>query len=692
MTDQVVGQGSGNRDNIANPLIDPVCGMTVQPGASEHRHAYKGVDYVFCSQRCRLKFEVRPADFVCRKPAATFAARRPGSSEPGAKSAVYTCPMHPEVIQEGPGTCPICGMALEPQDVTVAGDETELMDMSRRFWLCAILSIPVLVLLMADHLPGQPLTAFVSRDVSTWLQFALATPVVMWGGWPFFERGFESVVRRRLNMFTLIGLGVGVAFAYSVVATLIPQIFPATLRDASGHVPVYFEAAAVITTLVLLGQVLELKARSRTSSALRALLDLTPKLARVIRPDGKEEDIPLESIRVGDHLRVRPGSKVPVDGIVEEGSSAVDESMITGEPIPVEKQSGDTVTGGTLNQTGNFIMKAQRVGKDTALARIVQMVSEAQRSRAPIQNLADRVSAVFVPVVVIVAVFTTVVWGVAGPEPRIAFALVNAVAVLIIACPCALGLATPMSIMVGMGKGASAGVLIKNAEALERLVKADILVVDKTGTLTEGKPRLTAITSVEPYTEEELLRLAASLEKGSEHPLANAVLSAASGKGVSTDDVSEFDSVPGQGITGVTAGRKVALGNQELMESLNIEIGGIADRAEELRRGAATLSFVAVEGKPAGLLAISDPIKASTPEALVSLRSLGITVVMVTGDNRTTAEAVAQTLGIGNVEAGVLPERKRDVVARLQGQRHVVAMAGDGVNDAPALALTTPHS
>ena len=505
MTDHEVRHGPSVRKDAASPLIDPVCGMSLQAGASEHRHRYEGVEYAFCSQRCRRVFETKPADFVGRGTDAAFSVTKSELSMSRSGRALYTCPMHPEIVQEGPGSCPVCGMELEPQDVTFEDDDAELTDMARRFWLCAALSVPVLILLMADHLPGKPLGSLVPQRASTWIQFALATPVVLWGGWPFFQRGFESVVRRSLNMFTLIGLGVGMAYAYSVVATLVPQIYPPTLRDAGGHVPVYFEAAAVITTLVLLGQVLELKARSRTSSALRALLDLAPKLARVIRPDGKEEDIPLESIRVGDYLHVRPGSKVPVDGSVEEGSSAVDESMITGEPIPVEKQSGDTVTGGTLNQTGNFVMKAERVGKDTALARIVQMVSEAQRSRAPIQKHADRVSAVFVPMVVIVAVLTAIVWGAVGPEPRIAFALVNAVAVLIIACPCALGLATPMSIMVGVGKGAAAGVLIKNAEALERLVKADVLVVDKTGTLTEGHPKLTTIENVEPHTEEEVL-------------------------------------------------------------------------------------------------------------------------------------------------------------------------------------------
>ena len=615
-------------------------------------------------------------------------ALEPVAPPAGPMGAGYTCPMHPEVRQSGPGACPDCGMALEPQTVAEEADP-ELKNMSRRLWVGVALSIPLLALAMPELMElmlGDLLQRSVAGSILTRIQFALATPVVLWAGWPFFARGWRSVVNRRLNMFTLIAVGVGVAYLYSVVAVLFPDIFPASFRTAGGEVHVYFEAAAVITTLVLLGQVLELKARSRTSGAIRALLDLAPRMARVIRDAGAEDDIPLDRVAVGDRLRVRPGEKVPVDGIVLEGTSSVDESMVTGEPIPVEKSPGEAVTGATVNGTGSFVMRAERVGSDTLLAQIVRMVGEAQRSRAPIQRLADVVAGYFVPAVLLVAAVTFAVWAAVGPEPAMAFGLINAVAVLIIACPCALGLATPMSIMVGTGRGAEAGVLIKNAEALEILEKIDTLVVDKTGTLTEGKPRLESVVSVSGESEAELLRLAASLERGSEHPLAGAIVDGALGQGLTLSEATGFRSETGKGVVGTVDGRTVALGNAALFEDMKVATGELAGRAEALRGEGQTVMFIAIDGKEAGLVAVADPIKDGAAEAIGLLRDDGIGIVMVTGDNRTTARAVARQLVIHEVEAEVLPERKREVVKQLQEQGRVVAMAGDGINDAPALA------
>ena len=596
--------------------------------------------------------------------------------------------MHPEVVRQEPDPCPICGMALERRTVTAEEEANpELADTSRRFWVSLVLAAPLLVVAMWKMLAGRPLPLGLSPRALTWLQMALATPVVLWGGWPFFQRGWASIVTRSLNMFTLIAVGVGVAYTYSIVATLFPNIFPASFRLHGGAPAVYFEAAAIITALVLLGQVLELRARSRTSSAIRALLRLAPATARLVRDDGTEQDVPLQRVRPGDRLRVRPGEKVPVDGAVLEGNSAVDESMVTGEPIPVEKTAGSRVTAGTVNGTGMFLMQAEHVGSETLLARIVRLVSEAQRSRAPIQRLADVVASYFVPAVVAVAAVTFVVWGLIGPQPRLAYAIVNAVAVLITACPCALGLATPMSIMVGTGRGATTGVLIKNAEALEILEKVDTLVVDKTGTLTEGKPRLAAVVALPEQDESELLRLAASLERASEHPLAAAIVAAAQKKGLDLRPVKEFRSLTGKGVLGTVQGRSVALGNRKLLEELGLDLAALQQRAEELGREGATVVFVAVDGRLAGLLAVADPIKQSTYEAIEMLRQDGVRIFMLTGDNSTTAAAVARKLGIEEVAAEVLPEQKHEVVKRLQEEGRVVAMAGDGINDAPALAL-----
>jgi len=595
--------------------------------------------------------------------------------------------MHPEIVRSAPGSCPICGMALEPRTVTLDGDENlELRDMSRRFWMSAALAAPILFLAMADMIPGGPIGQLVSARVVIWLELILATPVVLWGGWPFFERGWQSIVNRSPNMFTLIALGVGTAYVYSVTATLFPALFPHSFRGHTGEVPVYFEAAAIITVLVLLGQVLELRARSQTSGAIKALLGLAPKTARLSREGGGEVDVPLDQVKPGDRLRVRPGEKIPVDGVVLEGQSFVDESMVTGEPIPVEKGPGSRVTGGTVNGTGSFVMRAERVGSETLLAQIVRMVSEAQRSRAPIQRLADQVSAYFVPAVVGAAVLTFVIWSLVGPEPRMAYALVNAVAVLIIACPCALGLATPMSIMVATGRGALAGVLVKNAEALEVMEKVDTLVVDKTGTLTEGKPRLLSIEAVAGHQNDEVLRLAASLEQGSEHPLAGAIVAAAQQKGLRLAAVEEFRSVTGKGVVGHVERRTVVLGNQKLFEEVGIDSGPLAERAEALRREGQTVMFVGIDGQPAGLMGVADPIKESTAEAITMLHDDHVRIVMVTGDNRTTAAAVARKLGLDEVEAEVLPAEKVAVIKRLQAERRIVAMAGDGINDAPALA------
>ena len=595
--------------------------------------------------------------------------------------------MHPQIIRDGPGSCPICGMALEPMSVTVdEGPDAELVDMTRRFWIGLVLTLPLLAFVMGDMLPGQPLRHLIPGRVLAWLQLIFATPVVLWAGWPFFVRGWASIVNRSLNMFTLIAIGTGMAYLYSVVGTVAPELFPPSFRTHGGEIGLYFEAAAVITVLVLLGQVLELRARSQTSSAIRALLNLAPPTARRIKGDGSEEDVPLEAVQVGDRLRVRPGERVPVDGVVLEGGSAVDESMITGEPIPVEKTASSRVTGGTVNGRGSFIMRAERVGSETLLARIVQMVSEAQRTRAPIQRLADQVSAWFVPAVVVIAVLTFVGWSLWGPEPRFAYGLVNAVAVLIIACPCALGLATPMSIMVGTGRGAMAGVLIKNAEALEVMEKVDTLIVDKTGTLTEGKPRLTAVKPAPGADESSVLRYAASLERGSEHPLATAILTGASERKIMVPAPEEFRSETGKGIVGRVEGHAIALGNLRLMQDLGVSVDAMRAQADALREDGQTVMFVAVDGGAAGLVAVADPIKASTPDALAGLHNAGLRIVMVTGDNRRTAEAVARKLSIDRVEAEVLPEVKSGVVKTLQSERQRVAMAGDGVNDAPALA------
>jgi P-type Cu+ transporter len=597
----------------------------------------------------------------------------------------WTCPMHPEIVRDEPGACPICGMALEPRTVTLEERNPELEDMTRRFWWSAAITVPMLAFMISEFLPGHRLQALVPHGWMNWIQLALATPVVMWGGWPFFVRGWASVVNRHLNMFTLIALGVGAAYSYSVVATVFPGVFPDSFRMMD-EVAVYFEPAAVIVVLVLLGQVLELRARSQTSTAIRNLLGLAPKTARRISRDGAEQDVPLEQVQVGDRLRVRPGERVPVDGVVLEGATTIDESMVTGEPIPVEKTSEAAVTGGTVNGTGTFVMEARRVGSDTLLAQIVRMVSEAQRSRAPIQRLVDTVSAWFVPIVIVIAVATFLVWSQVGPEPRFAHALVNAVAVLIIACPCALGLATPMSIMVGTGHGAQAGVLIRNAEALEVLERVTTIVVDKTGTLTEGKPKLTTIEPQPSLDASTLLRLAATLEHVSEHPLAAAIVTGARERGVSLGDARDFESVTGKGVIGHVDGRRVAIGNLKHLEGIRIDAGSLRERADALRREGQTVMFVAVDGKSAGLIGVADPIKATTPEAIQALHREGLKVVMLTGDNRTTAEAVARAVGIDHVEADVLPDQKAAVVKRLQAQGERVAMAGDGINDAPALA------
>ncbi|MFA7416526.1 MAG: copper-translocating P-type ATPase [Rhizobium sp.] len=598
---------------------------------------------------------------------------------------IYTCPMHPQIRQNGPGNCPICGMTLEPEMPIVAEHGSdEYADMSRRFWIGLILSLPVLALEMGGHLTN--LHAVLMPQTSNWIQLALATPVVLWAGWPFFERGWRSIFSRHLNMFTLIAMGVGVAWLFSVIATLLPGIFPETFRSAEGAVAVYFEAAAVITVLVLLGQVLELRAREQTGGAIRALLDLAPKTARRVRADGTDEDVALEAVKVGDMLRVRPGEKVPVDGVLKEGRSSVDESMITGESMPVTKEPEARLIGGTMNRTGGFVMEAGHVGADTMLSQIVKMVAEAQRSRAPIQRLADQVSGWFVPVVVLIALVSFLLWVFLGPEPRFAHGLVAAVAVLIIACPCALGLATPMSIMVGVGKGASLGVLIKNAEALERFEKVDTLVLDKTGTLTEGQPRLTAVVPAPGLSEADVLRTAASLERSSEHPLALAIVNTAVERRLSLGDVQEFDSPVGKGVTGVFEGRRVVLGSHRIMEEHAIDLTAFLSEAESLRNDGATVIFMAADGKVESLFAIADPVKQTTPETLRTLVDEGIRIVMLTGDNRTTADAVARRLGIAEVEAEVLPEDKSKIVSRLRGEGRIVAMAGDGVNDAPALA------
>lgn len=656
---------------------DPVCGMMVDPERAAGSHEHGGRTYYFCSKHCAAKFKADPDKYLALAPVKP--APRPEDMQ-----ATYTCPMHPEVIQQGPGDCPKCGMALEPVEVTEEEANPELADMTRRFWISIVLSIPVMIVAMARHLPG--LHESVLARVPVWVEFVLATPVVLWCGRPLLVRGWKSLVTRNLNMFTLIGLGVLTAYVYSVIATFFPGIFPVSFRDKSGQVGVYYEAAAIITALVLLGQVMELRARSRTSNAIRSLLGLAPKTARVIRPDGTEADVALSEVKVSDRLRVRPGEKVPVDGVVIEGAGAVDESMVTGESIPVEKNPGDVLTGGTVNGTGAFIMEARRVGKDTLLAQIVRMVSAAQRSRAPIQRVADRVAAYFVPAVVAVAGVTFVVWAVAGPEPRLAFALVNAVAVLIIACPCALGLATPISIMVGTGRGATAGVLIKNAEALEVLERVDTVVVDKTGTLTEGKPRLMSVIRAEGVSEQDLLRFAAGLERRSEHPLAEAIVKGAQARGIDLPEPETFASASGLGVRGMIGKTHVVAGSQQFLEALGISTTAMHNRFDEARRDGQTLIFVGLDGRLAGVLGVADPIKESSPEAIRQLHEGGLRIVMLTGDNRVTAEAVARKLDIDQVEAEVLPAQKQAVVKRLQDKGRVVAMAGDGINDAPALA------
>jgi Cu+-exporting ATPase len=650
--------------------------MLVDPHTTPHRHQFEGRTYYFCSAGCLSKFKAEPEKYLAGE-------RKAEASVP--EGAIYTCPMHPEIRQVGPGSCPICGMALEPVLATAeTGPNPELVDMTRRFWIGTVLALPVVVLEMGFHFTG--LAHYVSHTTSNWLQMILATPVVLWSGWPFFVRGWHSVVSRNLNMFTLIAMGTGVAWIYSVIATLAPGVFPSAFRGPEGAVAVYFEAAAVITVLVLLGQVLELRARETTSGAIRALLDLAPKTARRVNDDDSEEEVPLDEVHVNDRLRVRPGEKVPVDGSVLEGRSAVDESMVTGESMPVTKEVGAKVIGGTMNQSGALVIEAQKVGRDTMLSQIVQLVADAQRSRAPIQRLADQVSGYFVPAVIAVALLAFAAWGIWGPEPRFSYGLVAAVSVLIIACPCALGLATPMSIMVGVGRGAQAGVLIKNAEALEHMEKVDTLVVDKTGTLTEGRPAVTAIVPAPNYTETEVLRLAASVERASEHPLALAIVRAAEERGIVIAQVSDFDTPTGKGALGNVEGKRIALGNAKFLSELGVDVAPLAARAEELRKEGATAIFMSVGREVAGALGIADPIKASTPEALRGLKADGIRVVMLTGDNWTTAKAVARQLGIEEVEAEVLPEQKSAVVQRYKTQGRVVAMAGDGVNDAPALA------
>ncbi len=704
-------------------MKDPVCGMTVEPKAASGSLQHLGQEYFFCSEQCLKSFRADPAKYLGKDPTSPATAQRvtpgqlytcpmhpeirqqgPGSCPkcgmalesvtPPTLSATteWVCPMHPQIVRDAPGTCTICGMALEPRAVSLQEEKNpELEDMSRRFWISLALASPLVLLVMAEMIPGLPGQRLLSSRIMTWVQVLLATPGVVWGGWPFFVRGWASVANRSLNMFTLIALGIGVAYLYSLVAALFPEIFPESFRSHGGQVPVYFEAAAVITVLVLLGQVLELRARSHTSSAIKALLQLAPKTARRVRDDGNEEDIPLEAVQLGDKIRVRPGEKVPVDGVVLEGKTSVDESMITGEPIPVEKTAGDRVTGGTVNGSGTIIMRAERVGSETLLAQIVRMVSEAQRSRAPIQRLADVVSSYFVPAVVLIAIITAIVWGLVGPEPGMAYALVNAVAVLIIACPCALGLATPVSIMVGTGRGATAGVLIKHAEALEILEKVDTLVVDKTGTLTEGKPRVASVVPIGEQTEADVLRLAASLERGSEHPLAAAIVAGASEKGLELTEAKDFRAITGKGVMGKVGERSVALGNLRLLEDeLKLKPAelkpGIQTQVEEFRRDGQTVMFVAADGRVIGFIGVADPVKKSTPEAIKMLHEEGMRVVMLTGDNRITADAVARKIGIDEVEAEVLPEQKVETVKRLQAQGHVVAMAGDGINDAPALA------
>ncbi|GMO34495.1 heavy metal translocating P-type ATPase [Bradyrhizobium sp. TM233] len=657
-------------------MHDPVCGMTVDPTTSKHRFEHHGETFHFCSAGCRTKFAADPAKYLAKDKA-------PEPAMPA--GTIYTCPMHPEIRQVGPGSCPICGMALEPEVASLeTGPNPELADMTRRFWIGGALALPAVVLEMGGHLAGPH--NWIDPTLSNWIQLVFATPVVLWAGWPFFVRGWQSLLTRNLNMFTLIAMGTGVAYVYSIIGTVVPQIFPATFRGHEGAVAVYFEAAAVITVLVLLGQVLELRARDATSGAIKALLQLAPKTARRVDDDGSEHEVEIDALHAGERLRVRPGEKVPVDGVILEGRSSLDESLVTGESMPVTKETGAKVIAGTLNQSGSFIMRADKVGRETLLSQIVQMVADAQRSRAPIQRLADQVAGWFVPTVIVVAIAAFAAWAWFGPEPRLAFGLVAAVSVLIIACPCALGLATPMSIMVGVGRGAQGGVLIKNAEALERMEKIDTLVVDKTGTLTEGKPKVVAIVPASGFAEDDILKLAASVERASEHPLADAIMRAAKEKQLALGQVEQFDSPTGKGATGKVDGKTIVLGNARYLTSIGIDTKTLDTEAERLRGDGATVINMAVDGRLAGLFAIADPVKASTPEALKALAAEGIKVIMLTGDNRTTAEAVARRLGIAEVEAEVLPDQKSAVVTKLQKAGRIVAMAGDGVNDAPALA------
>jgi Cu+-exporting ATPase len=721
----LVTLGSGGAQvNPAAKTKDPVCGMDVDPSTAKYKLDHSGKTYYFCSTHCLGKFRANPQRYlkpaqpaqapvrIAPAPAKKIPEKTPRyvcpmcpevrQAKPGpcpscgmaleaempmaATGTEYTCPMHPEIVRPGPGSCPICGMALEPRTVTAREEENpELRDMTRRFWISLALTAPLLAIAMADMLPGMPVQRALPQGWLPWIELILATPVVLWGAWPFFQRGWASIINRSTNMFTLIAMGTGVAYVYSLVATVAAGIFPASFRDMNGAVPVYFEASAAIVTLVLLGQVLELRARSRTGAAIRALLDLSPKTARILR-NGTEEDIPLEQVKPADRLRVRPGEKVPVDGVVLEGASAVDESMITGESMPVEKSAGSRVIGATVNGTGSFVMRAEHVGSETLLAQIVQMVSQAQRSRAPIQRLADRVAGWFVPAVIGTAVVTFMVWALIGPQPQLAHALVNAVAVLIIACPCALGLATPMAIMVGTGRGAQAGVLIRNAEALETLEKVDTLVVDKTGTLTEGKPSVESVVPISGVSDVDLVRLVASLEQGSEHPLGAAIVAAAKANAIPVVNVTDFQSRTGLGVSGRVDGKIVAAGNEKFLEALGLSTSAFARRADDLRRNGETAILVAIDGRPAGLIGIADPVKESTPAALRDLRASGLRIVMLTGDSRSTAEIVARKLGIDEFKAEVLPEKKAEIVKRLQAEGRKVAMAGDGINDAPALA------
>jgi P-type Cu+ transporter len=698
--------------------IDPVCGMKVDPAKAAATLQHQEIDFYFCSSGCAAKFQADPDKYLQPKPSAApshqvtnverqneyvcpmhpeVRQKGPGSCpkcgmalEPATITAPvtrteYTCPMHPQIVRSEPGNCPICGMVLEPREITASETNPELLNMTRRFWISVALSLPMLALMISEFLPSMPLQHLLSARTWAWIEFALATPVVLWCGWPFFVRGWQSVVNRSLNMFTLISLGTGAAYLYSVFATVVPQIFPASFRGEGGQIDVYFEPAAVIVALVLLGQVMELRARSQTSSAIRELLGLAPKMARRLDEQGSEADVPLDQVQVGDRLRVRPGEKVPVDGVLLEGYSSIDESMVSGESIPIEKVTGAKVTGGTVNGTGGFVMRAERVGADTLLSQIVKMVSEAQRSRAPIQRLADRVSSYFVPAVIIASIATFIAWYFVGPQPRFAHALVNAVAVLIVACPCALGLATPMSIMVSTGRGAGAGILIRNAEALELFGKVNTLIIDKTGTLTEGKPTLSSVIVQPGISESDLLQLVASLERSSEHPLAEAIVKGAEAKKLTLTDVEGFSSTTGKGVKGTISGKLVAVGNVELFRDLSVDPAPLLDKAEALRKEGQTVMLVAVDGKAAGLVSVSDPIKDSTPDAIRELKAAGLKIIMVTGDNTTTAQAVAGKLGI-EFEADVLPQKKAEVVKAYQRKGSIVAMAGDGVNDAPALA------